>query len=93
MAAPPPPTTAHGALLNHITGGHVATIDAGPRSYQPMNVNFGLFPPHPHAAAADDDGKRLRGPAKALAKKRALCRRALADLEQWLAGTPRIAAE
>jgi methylenetetrahydrofolate--tRNA-(uracil-5-)-methyltransferase len=93
MAAPPPPTTAHGALLNHITGGHVATIDAGPRSYQPMNVNFGLFPPYPHAPAADDDGKRLRGPAKALAKKRALCRRALADLEQWLAGTPRIAAE
>ena len=41
----PPPTTAHGALLGHITGGHVATIDAGPRSYQPMNVNFGLFPP------------------------------------------------
>src|SRR5581483_5592208 len=33
---PPPPTTAHGALLAHITGGHVETIDAGPRSYQPM---------------------------------------------------------
>src|SRR5262249_10377017 len=30
----PPPTTAHGALLAHITGGHVETIDAGPRSYQ-----------------------------------------------------------
>ena len=56
-AASPPPsgaasrsrcrraTTAHGALLAHITGGHVETIDAGPRSYQPMNVNFGLFPP------------------------------------------------
>jgi methylenetetrahydrofolate--tRNA-(uracil-5-)-methyltransferase len=41
----PPPTTAHGALLAHITGGHVETIDAGPRSFQPMNVNFGLFPP------------------------------------------------
>src|SRR5437763_6218517 len=36
----PPPTSAHGALLNHITGGHVETIDAGPRSYQPMNINF-----------------------------------------------------
>src|SRR5215470_3826476 len=34
---PPPPTTAHGALLAHITGGHVQTA-----SYQPMNVNFGL---------------------------------------------------
>src|SRR4029077_19661247 len=40
---PPPPTTAHGALLGHITGGHVETIDAGPRSFQPMNINFGLF--------------------------------------------------
>ena len=44
-SSPPPPTTAHGALLAHITGGHIETIDAGPRSYQPMNVNFGLFPP------------------------------------------------
>ncbi|MCA4909683.1 MAG: methylenetetrahydrofolate--tRNA-(uracil(54)-C(5))-methyltransferase (FADH(2)-oxidizing) TrmFO, partial [Methylobacterium sp.] len=32
----PPSTTALGALLNHITGGHIETIDAGPRSYQPM---------------------------------------------------------
>ncbi|MBY8820694.1 methylenetetrahydrofolate--tRNA-(uracil(54)-C(5))-methyltransferase (FADH(2)-oxidizing) TrmFO [Sphingomonas colocasiae] len=37
--APPPATTALGALLGHITGG--AAID----DYQPMNVNFGLFPP------------------------------------------------
>ena len=42
---PPPPTTAIGALLNHVTGGHIEAIDAGPRSFQPMNVNFGLFPP------------------------------------------------
>src|SRR5215467_1111926 len=48
---PPPPTTAHGALLAHITGGHVETVaePAGPRSYQPMNVNFGLCPPLAHA--------------------------------------------
>jgi methylenetetrahydrofolate--tRNA-(uracil-5-)-methyltransferase len=89
----PPPTTAHGALLAHITSGHMETIDAGPRSYQPMNVNFGLFPPLTHAPAKDADGKRLRGPAKALAKKRALTSRALADLEQWLAGATRVAAE
>ena len=82
----PPPTTAHGALLGHITGGHVATIDAGPRSYQPMNVNFGLFPPLTVALDKDEDGKRLRGTAKVLAKKRALCRRALDDLTQWAAG-------
>ena len=69
----PPPTTAHGALLGHITGGHVATIDAGPRSYQPMNVNFGLFPPLTEALDKGEDGKRLRGTEKVLAKKRALC--------------------
>src|SRR5438105_515637 len=45
LPLPPPPTTAHGALLAHITGGHIETIDDGPRSYQPMNDNFGLFPP------------------------------------------------
>src|SRR6185437_16131695 len=45
ILAPPPATTAHGALLAHITGGHIETIDAGPSSFQPMNVNFGLFPP------------------------------------------------
>src|SRR5215475_3364624 len=82
--APPPPTTAHGALLNHITGGHIETIDAGPRSYQPMNVNFGLFPPFERALPLDENGKRLRGPVKALARKRALCQRALGDLEQWI---------
>jgi len=81
---PPPPTTAHGALLGHITGGHVETLDAGPRSYQPMNVNFGLFPPLTQALGTGEDGKRLRGPEKALAKKRALSRRALDDLAQWM---------
>src|SRR3954468_5051061 len=44
----PPTTPAHGGLLGHITGGHLETIDAGPRSFQPMNVNFGLFPPLAH---------------------------------------------
>jgi methylenetetrahydrofolate--tRNA-(uracil-5-)-methyltransferase len=91
-AAPPPSTTAHGALLNHITGGHIETIDAGPRSYQPMNVNFGLFPPFERALPLDENGKRLRGPAKALARKRALCQRALEDLAQWN-GAARMAAE
>jgi methylenetetrahydrofolate--tRNA-(uracil-5-)-methyltransferase len=91
---PPPATTAHGALLAHITGGHIATIDAGPRSFQPMNVNFGLFPPLAQAPTRDADGARLRGAAKALAKKRALTARALADLEAWIAAAPaRVAAE
>jgi methylenetetrahydrofolate--tRNA-(uracil-5-)-methyltransferase len=92
-AAAPPPTTAHGALLGHITGGHIETIDAGPRSFQPMNVNFGLFPPLSRAPARDDHGNRLRGAAKTAAKKRALCARALRDLEAWLAGAMPVAAE
>lgn len=79
---PPPPTTAHGALLGHITGGHVETIDAGPRSFQPMNINFGLFPPLDVAVRATD-GTRLKGPAKSIAKKRALTARALRDLDGW----------
>ena len=80
---PLPATTALGALINHITGGHIETIDEGPRSFQPMNVNFGLFPPL-DIAPKSEDGKRLRGPAKTLAKKNALTDRARADLAQWL---------
>ena len=78
----PPATTALGALLNHITGGHITAIDAGPQSFQPMNVNFGLFPPL-DAAVKSADGKRLRGPAKAVAKKTALTDRARADFTVW----------
>src|SRR5688500_8151994 len=89
----PPPTTAHGALLNHITGGHIETIDAGPRSYQPMNVNFALCPPLARVPRIDAEGKRLRGPAKAMAKKRALCQRALNELDRWIAGIEHLAAE
>ena len=88
----PPPTTAHGALLAHITGGHIATIDAGPRSFQPMNVNFGLFPPLAQAPTRGADGARLRGPAKTVAKKEALTARALDDLARWVGSGPRMAA-
>ena len=91
--APPPRTTAHGALLGHITGGHIETIDAGPRSFQPMNINFGLFPPLARAPTAGPDGKRLRGTEKTIAKKRDLTARALHDLERWIAGEAQIAAE
>src|SRR3954451_20806694 len=87
----PPPTTAHGALLGHITGGHlsgehVETIDAGRRSFQPMNINFGLFPPLTRVPTRGPDGERLRGPAKTVAKKRAISQRALADLDRWISG-------
>ena len=89
----PPPTTAHGALLAHITGGHIETIDAGPSSFQPMNVNFGLFPPLGEPAARE--GRKFgRGSAKNLARKSALSERALADLDRWIAGElPAAAAE
>lgn len=84
--APPPVTTAFGALINHITSGHVSydpdgSSNAG-RSFQPMNVNFGLFPPV--EAPLSSDGKRLRGKDKTLAKKRAMSARALADFGNWL---------
>ena len=81
-----PATTALGALVNHITGGHIETIDEGPRSFQPMNVNFGLFPPLDRAPKSED-GKRLRGSAKAIARKQALTDRARRDLSGWLVGS------
>ncbi len=94
VPALPPPTTAHGALLAHITGGHIETIDAGPSSFQPMNINFGLFPPLAEPAAYDKDGRKFgRSSAKNLARKGALSARALADLARWMAGETAIAAE
>ena len=66
-ASAPPPTTALGALLGHITGG------ADAATFQPMNINFGLFPP-------------LERQVKRAERKPAMARRALADLDAWLAG-------
>lgn len=80
----PPATTALGSLLNHITGGHIETIDAGPKSYQPMNINFGLFPAI-ESAPRSPEGKRLKGTEKAVAKKRMITARAKADLTGWIA--------
>jgi methylenetetrahydrofolate--tRNA-(uracil-5-)-methyltransferase len=89
----PPATTALGALVNHITGGHIITIDEGPRSFQPMNINFGLFPPIEGVATMGPDGKRLKGPAKSLARKQALTVRAKVELDGWIGGTSAQAAE
>ena len=63
---PPPPTTALGALLGHITGG------ADAATYQPMNVNFGLFPP-------------IEGRTKKADRKALMAARARADLAAWAA--------
>jgi methylenetetrahydrofolate--tRNA-(uracil-5-)-methyltransferase len=72
-ASPPPVTTAFGALLAHITGG------ADARTFQPMNVNFGLFPEPPAKTRGKD-------------RKRSQAHRALADLQTWL-GAAKAAAE
>jgi len=73
QAAPPPPTTAFGALLAHITGG------ADARTFQPMNVNFGLFPELTQEAKKT---AKIRGKDR----KQAMSARALTDLSHWLAG-------
>ncbi len=94
--APPPVSTALGALLGHITGGHILADDAEARarSFQPMNINYGLLPPPP-ALDRDQSGKRLKGKDKTRAKRRAISLRALDDLEAWLghASAPSAAAE
>lgn len=63
----PPATTAFGALMSHITGG------ADAKTFQPMNVNFGLFPPFAHKVK-----KKERKPA--------MSKRALEDLANWMEG-------
>jgi methylenetetrahydrofolate--tRNA-(uracil-5-)-methyltransferase len=63
-AVVPPPTTSLGALLEYVT-------DRSRKNFQPMNANFGLFPPL---------ARRMRGREK----KKALADRALADLAAWL---------
>jgi methylenetetrahydrofolate--tRNA-(uracil-5-)-methyltransferase len=72
---PPPPTTALGALLGHITGGGAA------ETFQPMNINFGLFPP---IEATDGRGRHPRGRER----KQMMTRRSLDDLNAWLADSP-----
>ena len=85
----PPPTTALGALVTHITGGHLE----GSKTFQPMNVNFGLFPDITDFPKTDENGKRLRGKAKGRSKKGAQAARALSDIDAWLAGQALVVAE
>jgi methylenetetrahydrofolate--tRNA-(uracil-5-)-methyltransferase len=80
--AQPPMTTAFGALLSHIT------VNADAKTFQPMNVNFGLMPELGELPApVGEDGKRLRGKSRMLAKKqarqRAFTARARADFLSW----------
>jgi methylenetetrahydrofolate--tRNA-(uracil-5-)-methyltransferase len=109
----PPATTALGALVNHITGGHLvhdfadqgdgvsepgnpspasSSSSSKRRSFQPMNINYGLLPPT-EAPKFDAEGKRIKGKDKGFAKKRAASERALRDLSSWLeANDLRVAA-
>jgi methylenetetrahydrofolate--tRNA-(uracil-5-)-methyltransferase len=84
--APPPATTAHGALVSHITGGHLSDesgdMTTKARSFQPMNVNFGLFPDV--QVPRDENGKRPRGKAKKPARQLAYTTRAKQDFSAWL---------
>ena len=75
----PPPTTALGALVAHITGGHL--VEGG--SFQPMNINYGLLPPM-EAPRKDENGASIPLKQRGRAKKRLMSVRALADLEGWL---------
>lgn len=79
---PPPPATALGALLAHITGGH---IESGVGSFQPMNINYGLLPPLDAIPMEGADGRRLKGKERGAEKKRLMSQRALRDLDAWLA--------
>jgi methylenetetrahydrofolate--tRNA-(uracil-5-)-methyltransferase len=84
----PPATTALGALIGHITGGHLA--DGG--AFQPMNINYGLLPPM-EPPRTDEAGARIPGPERGRAKKRLMSLRALAELDRWLAQPALAAAE
>ncbi|PCI88664.1 MAG: methylenetetrahydrofolate--tRNA-(uracil(54)-C(5))-methyltransferase (FADH(2)-oxidizing) TrmFO [Hyphomicrobiales bacterium] len=97
QASFPPETTALGALLDHITGGHLVHDeeivetqlgDEAPkkkkkRSFQPMNVNFGLFQPV-ILPKVDEEGNRIKGKAKSRYRKQMMSKRALVDLELWI---------
>lgn len=73
----PPADTALGALVEHITGGH---LDGA--KFQPMNVNYGLLPPL-EAPRVDEDGRRIPPKDRGRAKKRLMSLRALESLDRW----------
>ncbi|NNE58761.1 MAG: methylenetetrahydrofolate--tRNA-(uracil(54)-C(5))-methyltransferase (FADH(2)-oxidizing) TrmFO [Hellea sp.] len=77
----PPITTALGALVEHVTGGFMS----GPKAkFQPMNVNFGLFPPIQDIIYKDEVGNRIKGKAKTRFRKGLLAKRALRDIQSWV---------
>lgn len=79
ILASPPETTAMGALCKHVTGGF---LDGPKARFQPMNVNFGLFPPM-DIIYRDEDGNRIKGKEKTRFRKSLLAKRALQDIDGW----------
>ena len=75
----PPITTALGAILNHVTNGHV---EGKKGTFQPMNVNFGLFPELDQEAL--NEVKKVKGKERDKAKKLEVTKRAKNDLENWI---------
>ncbi len=75
--APPPPETAMGALVEHITGGHLAGS-----KFQPMNINYGLLPPL-EAPKVDEAGVKIPLKERGRAKKRLMSLRAMESLKAW----------
>jgi len=73
----PPPETAMGALVEHITGGHMSGS-----KFQPMNINYGLLPPL-EAPRKDAEGNRIHPKDRGRAKKRLQSVRAMEALTAW----------
>jgi len=73
----PPPTTALGALVNHLSGGYLAGA-----KFQPMNINYGLLPPMDEPRAAGEYARRT-AKDRGRVKKRLMSLRALAELDLW----------
>lgn len=77
----PPQVTAMGALVEHITGGHLEG-PGGISKFQPMNINYGLLPPL-EAPKTDAEGRRINPKDRGRAKKRLMSVRAISALESW----------
>lgn len=71
----PPETTALGAMLKHLRD------DTNIDDFQPMNINFGIFPTIPGETTKNGKFRKIKG----MERKEAYCRRALADIENWIA--------
>ncbi len=77
----PPVHTAMGALVEHITGGHLEG-PGGISKFQPMNINYGLLPPL-EAPKVDEAGVKIPLKERGRAKKRLMSMRALEALKAW----------